>query len=172
MDKRAHWNERYRTGNGPRTVNARLAQYLPLLTRGRALDLACGVGQNARLLVGWDLVLVDLAEEALAQGRGLRVQATASALPFPPGVFDTVVDTYFFDSRVDFYFLLAPGGTLFFETYTTADVRYRPEFCPAHRLDLAQVPQLLRGMEILVLQETDNGHRVYATIVARKPAHE
>lgn len=168
MDDRARWNDRYRTGYGPRRVNERLAHNLHLLKRGRALDLACGVGQNAVLLTEWIVILVDLAEAALEQARGLRVQADAGALPFPPNVFDTIVNTHFFDPRVDFYQLLTPGGTLFLETFTQADIKYRPDLDPAHRLNLARVPELLRGFEIIVQRETDDGHRVYVTIVARK----
>ncbi len=169
MDERTRWNERYRSGNGPRRLNARLAQYLPLLKKGRALDLAGGIGQNAALLDDWQVILVDLSDQALARASGLRVLADAGALPFPAATFDTILDTFFFDPHVDFAGLLTAGGTLFFETYTTADARYRPEFNPAHRLDLDLLPQLLAGLEILVQNETDDGHRVYATIVARKP---
>ena len=50
MDDRTRWNERYRAGDGPTRVNARLQEYLYLLKRGRALDLAGGMGQNAQLL--------------------------------------------------------------------------------------------------------------------------
>ncbi len=169
MDDRTRWNERYRTGYGPRRVNARLAHYLHLLKRGRALDLACGVGQNAALLSEWIVILVDLADEALEQARGLRVQADAGALPFPPHTFDTIINTHFFDPRVNFRELLTTGGTLFFETFTQADIKYRPDLEPAHRFDLSRVPELLRGFDILVQKETDDGDRVFATIVARKP---
>ena len=172
MDDRMRWNERYRTGRGPRRVNDRLAHYLHLLKRGRALDLACGIGQNVALLSEWIVILVDLSDEALEQAQGLRVQADAGALPFPSNVFDTIVNTHFFDPRVDFYNLLTPGGTLFLETFTRADEKYRPDLDLAHRLNLARVPELLRGFEILVQRETDDGHRVYVTIVARKSARE
>ncbi len=169
MDDRTRWNEKYRTGQGPTTINPRLEQCLPLLKRGRALDLACGIGQNAQLLVGWDVVLVDISEEALVRASGLRVQADAAALPFLPSTFDTIINTRFFEPRVDFYQLLTPGGTLFFETYTLNDLKYRPEFRTAPRFDPAEIHKVFSGLEILRFQETDDGHRVFGTVLARKP---
>ncbi|MBI1800013.1 MAG: methyltransferase domain-containing protein [Chloroflexi bacterium] len=169
MDDRDRWNERYRAGRGPRFVNPRLQQYLPLLRRGRVLDLACGRGQNAQVFAGATVIQVDLSEEALAQAGGLRVQADAQALPFAACAFDTIVCTYFFDPRVDFAGLLKPGGTLFFETYTVADVKYRPSFNPAYLLDPAQAPLLFKGLETLCWLETDDDSRVFGTYIGRKP---
>src|SRR5689334_24674114 len=46
--ERERWNERYRSGHGLRQANPRLEQYLHCLRPGRVLDLAGGVGANAR----------------------------------------------------------------------------------------------------------------------------
>jgi SAM-dependent methyltransferase len=168
VDARTRWNERYRAGQGPTRVNPRLQKYLSYLKRGRALDLAAGVGQNAQLLTEWRVILADLSEEALARASGARVQCEAGALPFPPATFDTVICTRFFDPRVDFAQLLTPGGTLFFEAFTVADDKYRPEFDPAHRFNPADIATLFQGLEILHWEETDDGTRVFGTLVARK----
>lgn len=168
MDDRTRWNERYLAGEGPTRVNARLKESLHLLKRGRALDLAGGIGQNAQLLAEWDLVLTDISDEALLRAHGKRVQADALALPLPPGIFDTIVCTYFFDPRIDFYEMLTPGGTLFFETYTLSDAKYRPDFNPAHRLDPTKISGIFKGLEVLRWVETDDGRRVFGTLIARK----
>lgn len=169
MDDRIRWNERYQAGEGPTRVNARLQKYLHLLKRGRVLDLAGGMGQNDQLLAGWDIVLTDISDQALARAHGKRVQVDAVALPFPPNSFDTIICTYFFERHVDFFNLLEPGGTLFFETYTQADNKYRPDFNPAHRFDPAEIPSVFQGLEILHWEETDDGRRVFGTLIARKP---
>jgi tellurite methyltransferase len=168
MEDRQRWNERYREGEGPTRVNARLQQYLHLLKRGRALDLASGIGQNAQLLVEWRVTLADISEQALARAHGDRVQVSAPALPFPPNTFDTIVCTYFFEPRVNFFELLTRGGTLFFETYTVADAKYRPDFNPAHRFNPAEIESIFKGLEILHFAETDDGARVFGTLIARK----
>ena len=169
-EDRARWNARYRSGHGPRQANPRLQRYLPLLRPGRVLDLAGGVGANAPLFARSTVILTDLSEEALALAGGPRVQADAGALPFRPASFDTIVCTYFYDPALDLAALLVPGGTLFFETYTRADVKYRPDFNPAHRFDPAAGAVVFRGLEIIFCEETDDGTRVFATLIARKEA--
>ncbi len=182
MDDRTRWNERYRAGEGPTRINPRLQEYRHLLKPGRALDLASGIGQNAELLAAWDVILADISEQALARASGKRVQADARALPFPPNTFDTIICAYFLEPRVNFGELLTAGGTLFFETYTSADAKYHPEFPatprarstrrgnPAHRFNPSEVSVLFRGLEILHWKETDDGARVFGTLIARKPA--
>lgn len=169
MDDRTRWNERYRAGEGPTRVNARLSDHLYLLKRGRALDLGCGIGQNGALLREWDVVLVDLAEEALARATGACVQANGLALPFPPSTFDTIVNTYYFEPELDLAALLVPSGTLYFETFTLGDSKYRPEFRHAPRLDLTRVADIFRGLELILVNEVDDGERVFATVIGRRP---
>jgi SAM-dependent methyltransferase len=79
-------------------------QILPLAGRhlagaARVLDVGCGEGQLARLLVrggarrvvGVDASVAQIAEAARLGGGVAYVRASASALPLPPGDFDAVV---------------------------------------------------------------------------------
>ncbi len=168
MDDRIRWNERYRNGQGPEKQNARLGKYARLLKRGLALDLAGGLGQNAELLEGWTVVNADISDEALKRARGCRVLADANALPFPRETFDTIICTKFFEPRIDYAALLKSNGTIFLETFTLADLKYRPEFNPAFLLDPAQIPILFKDFETLVCKETDSGARVFATFIGKK----
>ena len=170
---RSRWNARYAAGRGPRQPNPRLQQLMPQLKQGLVLDLAGGVGANVCLFTRSTVIVMDISDEALRQGTcdvALRVQADASALPFAPNTFDTIVCAYFFDPTIDFAALLCDGGTLFFETYTLADSKYRPDFNPAHRFDPARRFEIFRGLDILRCEETDDGTRIFATLVARKPS--
>ncbi len=152
-------------------MNPRLPRFLPLLKKGRLLDLAGGMGKNASLFEGWSIVLTDISEEALMRASPdiRRVQANALALPFPPNTFDTLVDTYFFEPGLDLAELLTPGGTLFFETFTVGEGKYRAEHKHSPRLDPAEIGTVFRGLEILSFEETDDGERVWGTLLARKP---
>lgn len=172
---RARWNDIYQTENAPRRVNERLAQYANLLKTGRVLDLAGGMGRNGAWLATYSIgfhpvVDADVSDEALALASPpvVCVLVDAGALPFAKHCFDTILNIRFFDPRVIFSEWLAEGGTVFFETFSSADAKYRPDFNPAHRFDLAAIPVLFRGLEILVNEETDDGSRVYITVVARK----
>jgi tellurite methyltransferase len=76
---REKWDERYRSGAyGARTHPTELlAEWLPRLPRGRALDVACGAGRNALYLAqhGYRVDAIDISSIALDRGR-----ASAKAL--------------------------------------------------------------------------------------------
>ncbi len=165
---RDRWNQRYAAGYGALQPNPRLAKYLHLLQPGLVLDLAGGNGKNSELLTECKVVVADISERALDQASGIRVLADAAALPFPAGIFDTILCTYFFDRRVDFAMLLRLGGTLFFETYTSADVKYRPDFPAINRLDPSELPRVFGGLKTLVWEERDDGRRVIGTFIGSR----
>ena len=169
MNDRSRWNERYASKHGAPTPNERLAKYIHRLKPGLALDLAAGLGQNARLLKDHTVILVDISDAAMERAKGLRVVADTQALPFDAGTFDAIVCTFYFDPRLEFASLLKSGGTLLFETYTTADVRYRPDFPAAFRFDRAQIPIVFRNLKMLLWEETDTGTRVVGTFIGSKP---
>lgn len=170
---RSRWNNRYGSGRGPRQANPRLRRLLPRLRRGRVLDVAGGVGANARLFAPQRVVVTDISDEALSIACSVpsvtAVLADARALPFATGAFDTIVCAYYYEPAIDFAALLAPGGTLFFETYSKGDTRYRRAINPAYLFDPEKVGELCRGLEILLCTETDDGARVFATVLAIKP---
>ncbi len=93
--------------------------------RGRTLEVGCGTGRNLPLYpAGVRLVALDLHLEVMeTAGRRApgvpRVIASAEALPFRPGVFDTVVSSLVFCSVGDprrglgeVGRVLSPGGRL------------------------------------------------------------
>jgi hypothetical protein len=172
---RKRWNEKYRIEIYEARVNENLIRYAHLLKRGRVLDLAGGLGQNGAWLAGqsseYRVIDADIAVEGLvraAPGIG-RVAAEATALPFVPHCFDTVLNIRFFEPRVKFSELLSIGGTVFLETFSAADKKYRPDFKPAYLLPFDRIESLFKGFEILHAEETDDGKRVYVTVVARRP---
>ena len=99
-----HWEQHY--GEGDRVwsgrVNVRLAEVVPTLEPGRALDLGCGEGADACWLAerGWTVVAVDISDTALqraaaeADTRGLsdRIEFAQHDLSdsFPDGAFDLI----------------------------------------------------------------------------------
>lgn len=86
----ASWNSRYLAD--PNAANtepiAILAQLLPLLPRGHALDLACGAGRNAIFLAacGWAVTAIDGSRAALDQAKAAAQSHGIDALLIePPG---------------------------------------------------------------------------------------
>lgn len=158
---RARWNAKH-------AAAGQMLPSIPLLTLqarlapGRALDLAGGRGENAAVLslAGWQVVLADLSDEALARaGRRSaelkadvrRVQADALRLPFR-GPFDLIVAANFLERAIapELESLLAPGGTLFCEQPMDGSYAIRP----------GEFPLLFPRLETLVLQE-DGGRAVF-----------
>jgi len=75
----------------------RWREWLARGARGRTLDLGCGTGRNLPLfpaqaqIVGVDFTIDSLLRARKREPRALLVRASAEALPFREGSFDTVV---------------------------------------------------------------------------------
>jgi SAM-dependent methyltransferase len=167
---RARWNEKYRKG-GHDLPSIPLLMYQGRLTRGRALDVAGGLGETAAVLAlaGWTVTLADLSDVAVARARARArelkadvrvVQADARHLPFR-GPFETIVVTKFLDRSIagDLVRLLAPGGTLFCEQPTSG---LRPRYLVAP----GDFARMFPGLEP-VLDAADGDRAVF---IGRKKA--
>ncbi len=173
------WNRLYAQGRRSR-LHPTLVQYLPWASVGRALDIACGTGENALYLAqqGFHVDALDISEVALrqaqrqARARGLPVHfivCDAVTFSYPPNTYDLVLNFYFLERRI--FPLIArtlkPGGLLIFETFNWRHRRVRPEANPAHLLRPGELGQAFTdlGFHILTHKEEDNR----TTLVARKP---
>ena len=150
------WNERYRSeeclpGGDPAPF---LREVLPLLPRGRALDLATGAGRNAIFLAanGWRVTGIDYSRmalekaAALAHRRGIRVECPGTPprelSPKLPGLLlleadleSSTLPATQFELVLCFNYLerrlfaaieraLKPHGTLVYETYTVEQLAF------------------------------------------------
>jgi tellurite methyltransferase len=139
--ERTRWEQKHREVEylpGPAPF---LVECAPLLPRGRALDLACGLGGNALYLAeqGFSVEAFDWSVEGLrkltaaARATGRHVAAVACDLgrfPLPRERYDLLVSIRFLDralwpSMVD---ALKPGGALLFETFNRRYLERRPDF--------------------------------------------
>jgi SAM-dependent methyltransferase len=129
--QREDWDKRYASVENLWAVkpNRFLVAEVTGLEPGRALDLACGEGQNAIWLatLGWNVTGVDFSEVAIAKARsradrdGVRAEfVCADLLGYEPaaGAFDLVLVLYLHipaDGRrqvlANAAAALAPGGT-------------------------------------------------------------
>jgi len=77
--RREHWNRKYAEAESlwSTTPNRFLVAETSHLEPGRALDLACGEGRNARWLAtcGWTVTGIDFSDVAIARARELAARA-------------------------------------------------------------------------------------------------
>lgn len=134
---RAYWDARYREAYAPRSPSALLQRWVAHLPPGWALDIACGTGRNAVLLAAhrWRVLGVDISPVALhiaraeADQRGAQIDLLAidlHAWPLPPASFDLVCVFRFLDRSLcpSIAAAVRHGGTLIYETFTTAQRNY------------------------------------------------
>jgi SAM-dependent methyltransferase len=184
LEDRLRWDAKY----AAKAVLDRLApddwliEEASALRPGRALELACGLGQNAIWLAqqGWRVDAVDVSriglERAgrLADSHGARVQWIAADLDSftpEPKAYDLVLVFRFLERNVlprQIESALRPGGRLLYETFTTAHLS-RPESRmrnPAFALAPGELPRLFPSLRVISYTECDLPDRSVARLAA------
>lgn len=189
MDRRK-WEELYASGSRPdRPPSAWVVQSLESLPNDAPLlDAAGGTGRHAIHAVrpGRTVVLADIAFQAVAMARAANarlqgVVADASMLPFRAQRFGVVLVTNFLDRSIfpALISLLAPGGHLVYETYTTDHMKLvqlglaRGPHSLEYLLEPDELPALSRPLNVVEYWEgeveDEAGRRCIARLVARAP---
>jgi tellurite methyltransferase len=187
------WNERYAAAfepfpDAPAQWLVEHRELLGASSEGRALDVACGDGRNARWLaeLGFAVDAVDASDVAVAAlqsaaaERGLRVQASVVDLEhyaLPAGPYDVVVCMSYLQRDL-FGALegaLAPGGLLLYETFARAHLdELGRTFNPAYVLGRNELLRAFPGLHVRHYREgvVERGgeQRGVASIVAQRLA--
>lgn len=195
--KREDWNERYAGVESlwAKRPNRFLVAEVGDLAPGRALDLACGEGQNAIWLasLGWEVTAVDFSDVAIEKARrraaeaGLEVAfVCADLLDFEPeeGVHDLVVVLYLHFTAPERRIILpraaralAPGGVLVVIGHDSTNLGdgVGGPTDPAVLFTPAEIADELPGLEIekaeRVLRDVEGEDRpaIDALVRARRP---
>ncbi len=183
------WDRRYRAIDpatlSPAAVVTEFAHLLP--SSGEALDLACGLGANARCLArrglrvsAWDSSAVAIERlRAASDAEGLAIYATVHdvvADPPAPDSFDVLVVSRFLERALCPALIdaLRPGGLLFYQTYTEQSATGPSN--PAYRLETNELLRLFAPLVVVAYREDDRfgdlakGLRGEALLVAAKPS--
>lgn len=178
---RQRWDRRYadpvhKLKRGP---NPLLERYAPRVEGLRALELACGLGQNALWLAAQGIT-VDAFDISLAALRLARVEMLRRGLSganFIVADLDHfVLPVYPYDLVLVFRFLdrelfpairdrVRPGGLVIYQTFNIRQRARRPSVSAEHMLRLGELPGHFPGWE--VIEASDEGY--VSTFVGRKP---
>jgi SAM-dependent methyltransferase len=154
-----------------------------LPSSGLALDVAMGLGENARVLLerGWHVVGVDISSRAVvaAKRKLPRLQAVVADLTelrFPSATFDLILNFYYLDRDLlrDYARILKPGGRLLVESLMQGMQQVKPQIQARFLLEPGELERLYADWEILDRREgwfnSANGHsKAISAILARKP---
>ncbi|HWC77524.1 MAG TPA: class I SAM-dependent methyltransferase [Blastocatellia bacterium] len=189
MRDQERWDGKYNTEeliHGDQPAQFLLDNSALLPSRGLALDIACGEGQNAVFLAecGVEVIALDISVRALqkcrqlAERRGVRVDLAAldlSTFHIPRSSFDVIVNFNYLDRALVPGIVegLKPGGLLVFETMTIAHLKWKPDFNREFLLKSGELVELFGGkLDILVSRECDieiwSASRSVASLAARK----
>jgi tellurite methyltransferase len=191
--ERDKWNARYRDGayEGRTHPTVLLAQWLPQLPRGRALDVACGAGRNSLALAaaGFAVTAIDISDVALARGRrsaadrGLTIEWHCAdldedpAAALPPGPFQTIVWVRYVHRSLLPHLVarLAPGGVLLAEQHLASSEPVAGPTSASFRLAPGELERAAEGLVRLYAYEgsvvdPDGRTVALAQLVARRPA--
>lgn len=187
---RSKWDTRYRDADSAKAVPALVlkdfAHLLP--SEGEALDLACGLGGNARFLAekglkvsAWDIspVAIDHLQQAAGE---LAIDAEARDVirhPPPAARFDVIVVSRFLERSLAprLTGALRPGGLLFYQTFTKERVSGAGPREDTFRLAPNELLTLFAELRVVAYREEgrlgrlDRGFRDEAMLVAARLLH-
>jgi tellurite methyltransferase len=169
---RGGWEDRHRSAGTPGAAEPFLLEMLPLLPRGRALDVAAGRGRNSLAMAraGFGVAAVDYAESGLriaqAAARAERlpvwpVVADATRFPIRAASYDVIVNINFLERGL-FEALkagLKVGGMLLVDTFLVDQAAIGHPRDPRYLLEHFELNAMLAGLDVLRYRE---GLTVYA----------
>lgn len=163
MPTATEWNTRYQAIAEQPAACQVLAHYTHLLpTTGKALDLACGLGANALLLLqqGLEVHAWDYADVAIAQlqQRAPTIHTQVRDVikqPPTPETYDVIVVCHFLERALMTAIIqaLKPQGLLFYQSFIQEQVSDRGPKTAEFRFYNNELLELCHSLRVLVYQE-------------------
>lgn len=161
------WDAVYRNTIGPAAPAELLVQHKYLLPKsGKALDLACGLGANARFLAehnldvdAWDIsavALQRLKQHALDSRLSINVrQLNIVTETLAKQTYDVIVICRFLDRALCNAIMAAlkPGGLLFYQTFTRNKLDQQGPSNPDYLLERNELLRLFSPLNVVFYQE-------------------
>ncbi|HIC45055.1 MAG TPA: methyltransferase domain-containing protein [Sulfurimonas sp.] len=183
IEDKQRWNKKYLVSPMPKESSDILINSLHYAHKGRALDIACGMGRNTHYLAdnGFSVDAVDLSDYALKQVRQAdninKIETDLDSYVFEEDRYELILKINYLDRRMFPHIIkaLKKGGIFICETFvkTPTIQGYHNPTNPDFHLNLDELPQAFRKLEILLYEEKDEinlrGEKVrVASFVGRK----
>jgi SAM-dependent methyltransferase len=189
QDLSLKWDQRHGDStHRPEAAEVLLHNLHLLPPRGRALDLACGLGGNALALASAGLAVSawDLSPVAIERLRGYAMEQGLPNLqvevrdveqhPPPPASFDVITVSYYLQRSLipALCAALKPGGLLFYQTFTRTAVTDQGPTNQEFRLEDNELLSLFGALAIRFYREENRlgdlskGYRDVAMLVAER----
>lgn len=137
-----------------------------LLTGGRALDLACGIGSNS-IFIARKGYWVDALDTSIVALRRLQKESHQQHLhigcvltdldyyPLPAISYDLIMVFHFFDKNLmgSIRAALKPGAILIYATFNHRHMSERPGFCQDYLVPLGGLRQFFPDLEAILDEE-------------------
>ena len=177
------WNAKYRHAGTEASISESVRRFWPLAPpKGRALDLAAGLGGNSLFLAdqGFTVDALDISDVALDRFAGKHPGVTTSCTDLdqyniPAEAYDLIVNIHFLNRRLFPLIVegLKPSGLLIVETFLEGNPQQTDETtCRDYLLRPNELLHAFLRLHVLFYEEKENipPHKAshMATLVARK----
>jgi tellurite methyltransferase len=162
------WDQRYSQSGQERysVVDVLTENDFLLPATGTALDLACGLGENAVFLAelglavtAWDISFVAIEKlRTYAVQQGLNINARQEKIvadSFTACCFDVIVVSRFLDRTLSDAIIgaLKPDGLLFYQTFTREKTSRKPPNNPDYLLTENELLALFSALRVILYRE-------------------
>lgn len=188
VDPREKWNKRWqdKAGTADWQVDPWLEKVFPLLPKGTALDVACGLGHNSLYLAenGFSVTAVDVSETALkllneeGQKRHLIINSQQIDLEgealLPDGPFDLLLNFFYLHRPLlpQELAIVKPGGIAVIRTFSRIGAGQTGKVSAEMSLAAGELLEIFSGWKILLHEEGVEPSKkggTLAGIVAQRP---
>ncbi|WP_340695068.1 class I SAM-dependent methyltransferase [Hydrogenobacter thermophilus] len=168
VEDKERWDQRYLRG-WETQLHKTLLEFYHLAKVGKALELACGTGENAIFLAkeGFDVDAIDISCVAIEKARrrakdeGVNVNFMCADLDdyaLPQNTYNLIINFYYLNRKLSGQIVraLKPGGILIFETYNERHKVLRKDFNPLYLLKEGELLILFKELEVIYYAENFN----------------
>lgn len=182
-EDKQRWNEKYVSCPMPDGTSDILKENIHFAHKGKALDIACGMGRNTHFMAdnGFNVDAVDISDFALSKVRTAenihKIETDLDTYELNENSYDLILKTNYLDRRLFSMIIkaLKKEGIFIYETFvkTPTGEGYHNPTNPDFHLDRDELPKSFSELEIISYEERDatnlRGEKVrVASFVARK----